>query len=113
MAGKTLRVLARGRAMVPDFAHFARVAHDSTVRFIGREWDASLGDGTTTSGGWRPLKEPTEISQDANRQAFNEYIHVLRTGGLWPADEATARMASCKFDASFGGEYAADAPKGE
>lgn len=111
MADKILRVLARGTAMVPNYSRSSRMRHGDAHAFIGREWDESLGDGVSTSGGWKPLAEPTVIKQSAHPAAFNEYIHVLRAGDLWPADEATARMSGAKFDPSFGGEY--DAPKAE
>ena len=106
MAGKVLRVLARGSAMVPDFMRASRIAHDQPHAFVGREWDGSLGDGVGTSGGWVPLREPTVIEQSAHPAAFNEFLLVLRNGDLWPADEATARMAGVRFDHDFGGEYA-------
>ena len=106
MAGKTIRVLARGSAMVPDYGAASAIVHGQSHRFIGREWDESLADGEHVAGGWRPLKEPTVIRQDANRAAFAEFIHALRSGDLWPADVDTARIAGCEFDPNFGGEYA-------
>jgi hypothetical protein len=106
MAGKTIRVLARGSAMVPDYGAASAIVHGQSHRFVGREWDESLGDGEHIAGGWRPLTEPTEIAQGPNRAAFAEIVLAIRAGDLWPADVATARLAGCEFDPHFGGEYA-------
>lgn len=115
MAGKVLRVLARGTASAPIHSAHAR----GMSRFVGRVDDLELGtpfvavdeNGIKTPG-IMPARVcspvPTEFSQDADYSEFTEQLLHLRQGDLWPADEATARMAGVPFDPMFGGEYVKD-----
>lgn len=105
MAKKTLRVLARGEAKVPDYAaHAANI----TSRFIGWEFDASLGEEyvdpatgqPAMSGGHRKKSEPTTLVFEAGDPHFAEYLKNLMDGDLEPADEATAKLAKLPFKAA-------------
>lgn len=112
MAEKTLRVLARGTASAPIHSAHAR----GMARFVGRVDDLTLGTpyvsvdetGIKTPG-IMPARvcspEPTSFVQSDDPSEFTEQILHLRQGDLWPADEATARMAGVAFDPLFGGEY--------
>lgn len=113
MAGKTLRVLARGTASVPVHGAHAR----GQSKFVGRFDDFDLGTpfiAIDETGMKTPSvmparvcsAEPTVFDQDDDYNEFTEQLLHLRYGDLWPFDEATARMAGVPFDPSFGGEYA-------
>jgi hypothetical protein len=119
MAGKQLRVLARGTASVPVHSAHAR----GQSRFIGRVNDFDLGTAYTItdetgmkSPGVMPARvcvpEPTVISQDDDPTEFTEQMLHLRYGDLWPFDEETARMSGVEFDPTYGGEYA-EGPDGK
>lgn len=115
MAGKVLRVLARGTASAPIHSAHAR----GMARFVGRFDDFELGtpfvavdDNGIKTPSIMPARVcsavPTEFAQDADPTEFTEQLLHLRQGDLWPADEATARMAGVPFDPEFGGEYVKD-----
>lgn len=98
----TLRLRARGTALCPHFE-----AHESgTRRFIGRRYDRTLGfdekdpltGNVTKTGGFPSTGKVEEVPYRG------EYIHALRDGDVWPADEETARVAGVPFDPTFGGE---------
>ena len=96
MAKKTLRVLARGEAKVPDYAAHAA---NLTSRFIGWEFDADLGDEyvnaagqTVKSGGHRKKADVTVLEFEPGSALFGEYVMRLRDGDLYAADEATAKL---------------------
>jgi hypothetical protein len=113
MANRTLRVLARGVAKVPDYAAHAAGA---TTRFIGWQHDPSGGheysvveggvSETRKSGHHEAKDEPTVLTFALSDGLFGEYLRCLRDGDLWPADAATAALAGVPFDPTFGGEYA-------
>lgn len=88
MKPKTLRLRARGTAMVTDYE-----AMDAGVkRFIGWKLNPSLGE----AGGFESNDSITE------KPARAEYLMALASGDLWPADKDTAEAASVDFDPTFG-----------
>lgn len=91
----TLLVLARGTAMVPDFAAIERP--NPLRRFLGRTY-RQVAPG---QWGFEPKAEAEAVEASA------DVIKALRDGDLWPADKATADAAGVEFDPKFGGEYAA------
>lgn len=112
MAGKVLRVLARGMASAPIHSAHAR----GMARFVGRVDDFDLGtpyEATDDAGmkvpGIMPARvcspEPTIFAQDADPSEFTEQLLHLRELVLWPFDAETARMAGVPFDPTYGGEY--------
>lgn len=106
----TLKFLSRGTAMVFDLD-----SHEAGVRrFVGRKHDKTIGHegrdengNKTMSGGWPSTHAPQTVP------ARGEYLLSCQGGDLWAADEATASYCSVKFDPSFGGEHASDAPDTE
>lgn len=77
---ETIRVRAKGSAMVPDLE-----AHEAGARrYIGRRHDPNIGHDVTDehgrvvgkSGGWPPLDEPVEVPARA------EYLAAIRDGDL-------------------------------
>lgn len=109
---KTLRVLCRGSAMVPDYEAMGAGAR----RFVGRQHDPSLGDEhvdpdtkqKARQGGFRALVG--EIVEVPDRAEYRLALRGHLNGGppdLWPADAETAQAAGVKFDPSFGGEHPA------
>lgn len=92
-----LRVLARGGILVCDHAALDAGAR----RFIGRHYDASLGD----AGGWAHDSDPVEIPSGGPHG--REYVLAIKDGHLWPADQATATACNVPFDSNYGGEFAA------
>ncbi len=111
--GKTLRVLAKGTASVPNHAAHA----GGRSEFIGRFNDETLGtpyEHEDSPGVKRmaimparvPHAMPTVLDQDVVGHAhWAEYFKNVREGDLWAADEETARMCGVDFDPKFGGEY--------
>lgn len=83
MAGKKLRVKARGTAMVCDYAALDAGGR----RFIGRTYDPTLGP----AGGW-PAAGVVEVPYRA------EYAKAVRDGDLEAADEATALLCGVPFE---------------
>ena len=113
MAGKILRVLARGTASVPVHGAHAR----GQSRFVGRVHDFDLGTpfvatdelGAKSAGVMPALvcsPEPHVVRQDDDPSEFSEQMLHLRYGDLWPFDEETAIAAGVPFDPDYGGEYA-------
>lgn len=109
METKTLRVVARGTAMVPDFERMEA----GTRAFIGRKY-IETKPGTF---GFDPIGMPVEVPNRA------EYIKALIDGDLWPADKATADACGLRydaeqkktvpnviFDATYGGKVSAPTP---
>lgn len=97
-----LNVRARGSALVP--VHEA--GSTQPRRFVGRAFDASLGQ----AGGWPFSAEPVTVplfppSHEHYLEAWHFYYRALKDKELWPADEATAKACGIEFDPSFGGEY--------
>lgn len=115
----SLKFLAKGTAMVPDYS--AQVG--GVRRFHGYAFDRALGpqrevrnpltgapsgEGARPGGGFvKQLGLVVEIK--ATDPYLAEYIRHLRAGDLWPADEYTASFARQPFDASFGGEHSDEA----
>jgi hypothetical protein len=104
MSEAKLRVLPRGKALVPNY----EAQEGGVRRFHGWKHDASLGpsfvDESTKvmhhHGGF--VKGVGEVVELPMR---GEYIRHLRDGDLWPADEPTARACGAKWDPTFGGEH--------
>ncbi len=71
----------------------ALMSKPSARRFVGMQWDASLGK----AGGYVGKTEP-ELLKCNSVENFNEYIKAIRLGDLLPADEQTARLANVKFN---------------
>ena len=104
MPGETLRVLARGRSLVPDYE---RAQNDKRNAFVG--WscqaagaemrDEQTGQTVTQAVFVKKIGVVCEVPLRA------EYLRELRDGCLWPADLATAQLANVKFDPAFGGEH--------
>ncbi len=118
MAGKMLRVLARGTASAPIHSAHAQ----GMSRFVGRIDDFDLGtpyiavdDNGLKTAAVMPARvcspDPTSFDQAVDASEFTEQLRHLRQGDLWPFDEDTARMAGVAFDPSYGGEYAQDGGK--
>lgn len=93
MAEDTLRVRARGEALVQDY----EALEAGIKRFVGRKYVQVEG------GQWGFA--PTNAEQVVPNHA--EYLREIREGALWAADEATAAKAGVKFDATFGAVKAA------
>jgi len=90
---KTLRVRARGTALVMDY----EAMEAGIRRYIGRVRDDSSIDPAAGVGiGFRPLEVAVEVPATA------EYARHVRHGDLYAADEATAAYCDVPFDASFG-----------
>jgi hypothetical protein len=112
---KTLRVLVRGAAMVPDYEALEN-PYGSTRKFIGRAHDKTLGEEFVDpetkqkgrQGGFVALIG--EVVEVPNRVEYR--LHVQRHQDLWAADEATAQACGVAFDPSFGGEHPPAAAKG-
>ena len=89
MDSKTLRVRARGAALVQRLD-----AIGSQVRqYVGRAY-VTLPEG----GGFAPIAEDVELPNVA------EYRQAVKEGSLWAADEATAKACGVLFDEDFGEE---------
>ena len=113
MAGKTIRVLARGDLLAPVHGLHAR----GLSRFVGRVddfhnfgtpftyKDESGQDVRAVAPARICVAEPHVFRQDDDETEFTEQLLHLRHGVLWPFDEATARMAGVAFDPTYGGEY--------
>lgn len=83
---KMLKVRAVGDALVQDYRALPHVR-----RYIGRKFDASLGDGEETKGGWLLLDQVVEVPDIA------EYRHEVKCGNLQAADTQTASVCGVKF----------------
>lgn len=92
MTPKTLRVRARGEALV----HRLEAMSSSPRQFIGREWCVFEGRDAL-----RPVDGDVEIPYRA------EYASAVKSGALWAADKATADACGVPFDPRFGGEQTA------
>ena len=89
MDSKTLRVRARGTALVQRLD-----AVGSQVRqYVGRAY-VSLPEG----GGFAPTADDVELPNIA------EYRQAVKEQGLWAADEETAKACGVPFDEFFGEE---------
>ena len=123
----TFRVLARGDLVVLDAA-YAR-ASGGHLRFVGRtlsrvykredvpegavarERDPVHPDDQFHIECWTKNPEPTVLLADGE---FGSYFRArIQEGGLWPADETTAKACGVAFDPKFGGDYVVEksAPK--
>lgn len=87
MQPKTLRVRARGAALVENFETMGV----SPRRFVGREW--------TWVDGFAALK-PTADAVEVPFRA--EYMLAVKQGDLWAADAVTAAACGVPFDPNFG-----------
>lgn len=83
---KKLKVKAVGEALVQDYGALPQVR-----RYIGRKYDASLGDGEETKGGWLLLDEVVEVPNT------HEYRHEVKLGNLQAADAQTASVCGVTF----------------
>jgi hypothetical protein len=79
----TLKVYAANTALVTDY----EALKSNVRRFIGRTYDATLGQ----AGGWVPKAEPSEIPDRA------EYRQAIKEGDLTPADRETAAACGLPF----------------
>ena len=117
---KTLRVLSRGTALVPDYEALKHPTH-SVRRFHGWRHDPSHGDLIPEQDG-QGRWAPSDKRQGAFAKLHDEVVEVpdsaevrrhLRgdersaewDGDLWPADEETALFVDVPFDPTFGGEH--------
>ena len=108
MSVERLRVLARGRALVPNYELAQRDKRNAFVGWaclpIGPEFtDPETGQAMRHAGFVKKLGQIVVLPVQ------NEYLRHLRDGDLWPADAETARIAGVPFDAAFGGEHAGPA----
>ncbi len=90
MAPKTLRVRARGVALV----HRIEGMNSQVRQFVGRQF-VTLPEG---GEGWAPVKDDTELPNRA------EYRQAVKECALWAADEETAEACGVNFDPDFGEE---------
>lgn len=95
-----LRVLARGTALVPNYAKQidaikTGVALPHGARFVAREFVAD--ESGASLGAWHPSKSPAVVAD------CHEYRQHVVEGSLWAADEATARACGVTYDPTFGG----------
>ena len=99
MAFNTLRVRARGTALVQDYA-----AMEAGIRrYIGRKADPKYIDPEKSQGlAFVPTDEVFEVAGH-HLQWRHEYARHVAHGDLWPADEATAKECGVSFDPTFGG----------
>lgn len=88
MDSKTLRVRARGEALV----HCLEAMNASQRRYIGRKW-VEVSPNT-----WSPVatEETVEVPNIA------EYRACVADGTLWAADAETAAVCGVSFDPNFG-----------
>jgi hypothetical protein len=86
---QSLRVKARGTALVPNYELEA-----AGIRaFVGRKFGPADEPGRF---GFAPLDEAVEVPNRA------EYVKACTDGDLWAADEPTAKVCGVKFDSTFG-----------
>jgi hypothetical protein len=105
---KTLRVLARGSAMVQDYEALEN-PYGGTRRYLGRPHDPKAGElvedpdtkQKKPQGGFVAIEGM--VVEAPNRVEYRNEIR--RHEGLWAADEATAQACEVPFDPSFGGEH--------
>ena len=114
----TLRVLARGDALVLD-APFSQAT--GRRRYVGRSevaaWKVEdlpegcpkfVADNSFLSPGDKPLPNYAypcsgEVVSVPNDAQFGSYFRkCVKTGSLWAADHETARECGVQFDPSFG-----------
>lgn len=104
MPKEVLRVLARGRALVPDYE---RAQNDKRNAFLG--WSCQpIGPEFTdpeTGSQMRHAGFVKRIGGVVSVPVRAEYLRHLRDGDLWPADIQTAQIACVKFDPAYGGEH--------
>ena len=113
MAGKMIRVLARGDLLAPIHGAHAR----GMSRFVGRFDDldtfgtpfTAVDETGQKTASVMPARvcsaEPTVFKQDDDSTEFAEQMLHLRYGDLWPFDADSARMSGVPFDPNYGGEY--------
>lgn len=105
---KTLRVLPRGSAMVPNY-EAQENTYGSVRSFIGRPHDPTAGDEYTDPDTKQKKRQgafvatPGAVVEVPNRAEYR--LHVGRHADLWAADEATAAACGVAFDPTFGGEH--------
>lgn len=119
MPDPSLKFLAKGTAMVPDYA-----AQASGIRcFHGYAFDKTIGpkveirdpitgasSGQVGNHGGFVKQIGVVVEVKPGSLGFSECIRHLRDGDLWPGDEYTAALVGQKFDKDFGGEHS-DAAK--
>jgi hypothetical protein len=105
-----LRVLARGDAMVPDYAALLNPANP-TRRHIGWVFDPTAGyeypdkKGVFTGGFVKQPDLVVTIPGDAPLAVYTAYVKHLRDGDLWAADAATANAVGVAFEPHFLDEH--------
>ena len=116
---KTLRVLPRGTALVPNYEANPGKTFVSRV-FHGWRHDASMGgevlEPVRTT--WEPsgkrqgafVRVPDEVTTVPDTAEYRRHLRGDERrsewhGDLWPADEETARAVGIPFDPTFGGEH--------
>lgn len=82
-----LSVLATASAMVPDY----RAQAGGRKAFVGWTYDATLGDGVNTSGGFVRSDAAVEVVAHSV-DILNQYKKHVLDGDLIAADEATAAL---------------------
>ena len=97
MSKHTLRVRARGDALVQDY----QAMNNNHRRYIGRKMIAYTGmdhAGELREGAaFPPADEPTvEVPK------MHEYVRHVQHGDLWAADKDTAEYCGVPFDPYFG-----------
>lgn len=121
MATETLRVLAKKGTLVLDYSYALaskqrRYVGRTTIRSETRdglptdcftqEWDHQEFTGVQP---WFEAHQrkttPTVVTNDDTHGEGAYYRARVAEGGLWPADEETAKACGVQFDANFGGEY--------
>ena len=115
---KTLRVLPRGTALVPDYEAFAHPA--GIRRFHGWRHDPTLGDFVQEQvrTKWQPsgvrqggfVKQDDQVvevpdSAEMRRHLRGDERKAEWNGDLWPADPETAALVGVPFDPTFGDEH--------
>lgn len=104
MPRETLRVLARGTALVPNYELASAEKRNGFIGWscqpIGPEFvDPETKQTRRHAGFVKRIGHVVEVPARA------EYLRELRDGCLWPADQATARLANVQFDPAYGGEH--------
>lgn len=96
---------ARGTDMVQDL----EAMEAGIRRYVGRRAvnkDGAQAGSVADLVGW----VPTDAAQEVPFR--HEYVRAARDGGLWCADEATAKACGVEFDPSFGAAPKQDDKKG-
>jgi hypothetical protein len=99
----TLRLRAIGTGLVNYYG--ANQPEGSIARFVGRKWDESYKDITTTkagargvAGGWPILVDGEEIR--STQEQLAEYRRDVLEGALEPMDQETADLLRVPFKAA-------------